>query len=210
MKTVDPRSHAVRSVAADRLAASRERIRASLAEASHPRQEEDEERPSMLMSALLAIPGAQTVVDAVKHWWWQHPMHLAGTLAANTARSMVGPMARRSPYALVLGAMAVGGLVFLIKPWRGIVRPALLAGLVPHLVSRVLAQIPIESWLSTLLAMVTLRGASQGHEEDEAGAEGAPAAATQTTSQAASPSAAATGAASNDASRNPPPSTTLH
>lgn len=179
--------------ALERLAISRERLRSSLMEAAHPHQEDGEHKPSMLMSALLAIPGAHIVVDAVRHWWSQHPMHLAGTLAANTARTVVRPMARRNPFALILGAMVVGGVIVWLKPWRGIVKPALLAGLVPQIVSRAISHVPIESWISTLVTMVTLRSATRGSD--------APAAEPPAT--AGAPSAAAP-------AHDRPPSSTLH
>jgi hypothetical protein len=141
--------------ALERLALSRERIRQSLHEAAEPPPSMGE--PSVLVTALLAIPGVGIVVDAVRRWWADHPLHFAGTLAANTARGMVRPMARRSPYRLVLAALVVGGLLYWVRPWRGLLKPALLAGLLPHLVSRAVAHVPMESWLATLMSMGTAR-----------------------------------------------------
>jgi hypothetical protein len=148
----DPRLPAV-----ERLAASRQRLRAALAEAADPRGEEGEERPSVLMTALLAIPGARLVVDAVRNWWSQHPLHLVTLVARNTVSGVVRPVVRRNPYGLVIAAMAIGGLLFLVKPWRGLLRPALLAGLLPHFVSRAVAQVPVEAWMASLMSMASER-----------------------------------------------------
>lgn len=166
-----------------RLAQSRERIRQSLSEAAEPPPSLEE--PSVLVTALMAIPGVGIVVDAVRRWWADHPLHFAGTLAANTARGMVRPMARRSPYRLVLAAVVVGGVLYWIRPWRGLLKPALLAGLLPHLVSRAVAHVPMESWLATLMSM----GASKA--DPDMTPEGA-AAVAEAAAQAANVAAAST------------------
>lgn len=137
-----------------RLASSRERIRVTLRQ---EREEQEQHHPSALMSALLAIPGARAVVETVSQWWAHHPMHVAGTVASNAARSMMRPMARRNPFGLILAAVAVGGLVYWLKPWRFIMKSAVVASIVPQLVARAVNHMPIESWLATLAAMVSLR-----------------------------------------------------
>ena len=122
--------------ALQRLAISRERMRAHLHEASSPDRGEGEGKSHPVLDALMSIPGAGIVVEAVRGWWSQHPLHLATLVAADATRTLVRPFARRNPFVLVAGAVAVGGLIFWLKPWRGFLRPALLAGLLPQLVSQ--------------------------------------------------------------------------
>ncbi|MBX3620150.1 MAG: hypothetical protein KF891_09235 [Rhizobacter sp.] len=197
----------LRLAALERLAVSRERMRQSLSEASAQAQAEADAPPSALMSALLAIPGASVVIDAVRHWWAHHPMHFAGTVATHASRTLLGPMARRKPFTLVLVAMAAGGLLVWLKPWRGILKPALLAGLMPQIISRAVAHVPMESWLSALTQMTRQApspdaGASASHTR--AAAPQAPQA-PQASSPATTPAPAA-----RDTSPTAPSSPTLH
>jgi hypothetical protein len=165
------------SAALQRLALSRERLRAALREANGDLPDGRAHPPSPLMNLLLSIPGARIVIDAVRNWWAGHPMHFAGIVASQAAHSVVRPMARRNPYTLMALAMVAGGLVFWFKPWRGLLKPALLAGLLPQLISRAVAHVPMESWLSALLAM-----ANPGHRpaHDDTAEAGSPAAAAAT------------------------------
>lgn len=199
----DPRQSAV-----ERLALSRERLRGALRELEPPPDAHGEE-PSVLMTALMGLPGVNLVVDAVRNWWSQHPLRLATLVAGNTARSAMRPIARRNPFALMLAAAAVGGLLFWIKPWRGLLKPALLAGLVPHLVSRVMDRVPFESWMAAVstFASERMRSGSAAPEESQAPAPGGTA-----------PTSAGVGATAGAASPRPgseppdnlPPSSTLH
>lgn len=166
MNPDDPRVPALQ-----RLALSRERMRQHLQEASTPRQGiGGEGKPSALVGALLSIPGMGILVDAVRGWWAQHPMHMAALVATNTARSVVRPMARSNPFALVVGAVAFGGMLFWLKPWRGFLKPALLAGLLPQIVSRAVAHVPMESWLSAIVTMAS-QGKPARAPEDTAAAQ---------------------------------------
>lgn len=189
----DPRLPAL-----ERLAVSRERIRQTLAESNAHDKATADAPPSALMSAFLAIPGAGVVIDAVRHWWAQHPMHFAGTVAGHATRTLVGPMARRNPFTLVLLAMAAGGLLVWLKPWRGILKPALLAGLMPQIVSRAIAHVPLESWLSALTQMTTQRATQAGSPDAPVATPPAP------------PSSQAAPQHVDPASTAPPSSTTLH
>lgn len=158
-----------RQLALQRLAISRERMRAHLHEASSPSRGEGEGKSHPVLDALMSIPGAGIVVEAVRGWWSQHPLHLATLVAADATRTFVRPFARRNPFVLVAGAVAVGGLIFWLKPWRGFLRPALLAGLLPQLVSRAVAHVPIESWISAVVTMATQQQ-RRSHTPDEAAA----------------------------------------
>lgn len=181
--------------ALQRLTLSRARIRQTLVEAAEPPAPPAGE-PSVLVTALMAIPGVGAVVDSVRSWWAQHPLHFAGTLAANTASGMMRPMARRSPYRLVFAALAVGGLLYWVKPWRGLLKPALLAGLLPHLVSRAVAHVPMESWMSTLMTMGAAKRDPEMTPEGAAAVAEAAAEAAHTAAASAQAAPASGGAAS--------------
>ena len=121
--------------AVERLAASRERMRVSMtpqADASH---------------------STSPVLGVLKDWWAAHPLHVAGVMTADAAKTLIGPVAQRHPIALVAGALVLGGLVVWAKPWRGILKPALLAGLLPQLLSKAVAVVPVESWLAVLSSL---------------------------------------------------------
>lgn len=126
----------LRLPAAQRLAASRERMRVS-----------------MTRQPAAAADGTGPVLDALKDWWAAHPLHVAGVVAADAAKTLIGPVAQRHPIALVAGALLLGAVLVWAKPWRGILKPALLAGLLPQLLSKAMAVVPIESWLAVLSSL---------------------------------------------------------
>ena len=111
--------------AAERLAASRERLRQALA----PR--------SGAGGAAHGEPIIETLARA-----WALPQ-LA--LLAELARGAVAPLAQRRPLAVVLVAAAAGALVVKLRPWRSLLRPALLAGALPLLTQAVL-RVPPGLW----------------------------------------------------------------
>ena len=107
---------------------------------------------TLWLDILKLNPTARVVIAAVSAWWAQHPLHVAGTAAAATAKAAVQPIADRHPFALVLGALLLGGVLAWSRPWRWALKPALFAGLLPQLVSQALAQAPIQSWLAAFAA----------------------------------------------------------
>ena len=145
--------------AADRLAASRARLRTALLEIAHPPP-----RPSVfdglgdiktqLFDKLKSLPGATLVIDSLESWWAQHPLHAAGLVAEEASRSFVLPAARKNPYAVILGSVVVGALFVVSKPWKWLLRPALFIGIVPQLAAHALQRMPIESWLQMLSSVL--------------------------------------------------------
>ncbi len=134
--------------ACERLVRSRERLRVALQQgsaaggASRPGPGADAgQGPSAWLQSLAALPGAAIVIDAVRDWWAKHPLHLAGEMGAEAARSVLRPVALRHPLALVLGALLLGGVLAWTRPWRWILKPAWFAGLWPELFFQTLAHL---------------------------------------------------------------------
>lgn len=91
------------------------------------------------LNALKSTPGARILVDAVGAWWSHHPLHRNGVMLADIAKTVVTPVAQRHPLALIAGSVVLGGLFAWSRPWRWLLKPALFAGLVPQLISKVMA-----------------------------------------------------------------------
>jgi hypothetical protein len=94
-----------------------------------------------------AAPGLATrlATDAIHQWWAQHPLHLVSDVTVSAVKTMVHPVAQRHPVALVAGAAAVGALLVWGQPWRWLLTPALVAGLLPKLISHALNTPPPRS-----------------------------------------------------------------
>jgi hypothetical protein len=138
--------------AVERLALSRERLRAAML--PKPRASSG---PSItdglgewaggFVERLRASPGVAVIVDAVEDWWAKHPLHTAGVMAAEASRRLAAPVAERRPLTLLFGAVFVGAVLALLKPWRLLLRPAVFAGLLPAILLRVMRQMPVDTWL---------------------------------------------------------------
>lgn len=85
----------------------------------------------------------------INQWWEHHPLRLATNVSADAAKALVQPVAQRHPVALVAGAAAVGAILVWSKPWRWLLTPALMAGLLPKVISQVMtvrsSQVPARS-----------------------------------------------------------------
>ncbi|MGY4828371.1 hypothetical protein ACVNIS_07335 [Sphaerotilaceae bacterium SBD11-9] len=137
--------------AAERLAVSRERLRQTMRASMPPARasQPPSELPSWL-KGVAEMPVIAAVLDAMRGWWSHHPMRLATLVASDAGKALIGPLAQRHPLALVAGALVAGGVLMHVKPWRGLLKPALLAGLLPQVISQVMAHVPLQSWLSAL------------------------------------------------------------
>jgi hypothetical protein len=129
----------------ERLAASRERLRQALQQVNTGNNNTGD-KPESLLGGLIGHlqtgAGAGLMIDVLQAWWQKQPLRVALLLATETTKVLVQPIARRHPYALVLAAAAAGGLLMLARPWRWISTPALLAGLLPQLLSEVMKHLP--------------------------------------------------------------------
>ncbi|SDP46441.1 hypothetical protein SAMN05216303_104366 [Rhodoferax sp. OV413] len=109
------------------------------------------------MDSLRSIPLANVLFEAISSWWTQHPLRIACILAADTTKAIVQPVARRNPLGVALGALVLGGLLVWGRPWRWILKPALFAGLSTQLLSKGIAHLPLQSWMSTLVTALQAR-----------------------------------------------------
>ena len=129
--------------ATERLEKSRERLRQTMLADANPASQGASPRGSFSnfawFKALKSTPGARILLDAVGAWWSYHPLRRNGLMAADVAKTFVTPLAQRNPVALIAGAVVLGGLFAWSRPWRWLLKPALFAGLVPQLISKVMA-----------------------------------------------------------------------
>jgi hypothetical protein len=93
---------------------------------------------------------------ALDSWWAQHPLRVAMNIASDTAKAVAQPMARENPLGLMLGVVVLGAAIVWSRPWRWLLRPALFAGLVPQLVSKVAAAVPLQSLMEAFAATLSM------------------------------------------------------
>ena len=147
---------AATAAASQRLALSRERMRLALRGAP-PTPGGGSGAPegsgSSWLDRLKSLPGAGLLAYAVGRWWAQHPLRAAGQEVAASAKAALEPLAQRHPYALMLAALSLGGLLVWSRPWRWALTSSILAGLLPQCLSAMTkppptaAQPPATPWV---------------------------------------------------------------
>lgn len=149
---------ALPSPVTDRIAISRERLREAMRANMAPQGPEagqpEASSTAVWLEFLKSFQGSRVLLDAFSLWWAQHPLRGAATLARSAVDAAVVPLSQRRPWSLVLGAFAVGVLVVWSRPWRWPLAPALVAGLVPQILSVVAKKAqpqPLTEFLSTLI-----------------------------------------------------------
>ena len=142
----------------ERLTLSRERLRLALRDISAPAGGASSARASAVglawLDSLKSIPAAAVVIEAVRSWWAQHPWRISSLLVGEAVKTVVQPMAQRHPLGLVVGAFLLGGVLARARPWRLIFTSSLLAGLLPQLLSKAVAQLPTQSWMAALTELL--------------------------------------------------------
>jgi hypothetical protein len=123
----------------ERLIQSREQLRHALRQVSSPPGSHGDAHPDLFTAGLIAQlqgrPAASVLLELARNWWDRQPVREALTLASETATVVLAPVAQRHPYGLVTGAAAVGALLVLVRPWRWMCTSALLAEILPKLMS---------------------------------------------------------------------------
>jgi hypothetical protein len=159
--------------AIERLALSRERLRDAMLPARRKRPAGENPLAdgignfaTGLVERVRAMPAVAVLIEAVEDWWARHPLHTAGIVAAEASRRIAAPVAERHPLKLLFGAVLVGALLALLKPWRWLLRPALFAGLLPALLARGVRELPIEHWLQLAAGLVAPRPPSRDARDE--------------------------------------------
>lgn len=81
------------------------------------------------LKSLQGNPSAQLLLGAVNQMWAKHPWRVLIVSALQAGDVMLKPVAMRSPIALIAGAVAVGAVLSLVRPWRLLKKSALLSAL---------------------------------------------------------------------------------
>ncbi len=148
------------SDACERLARTRESLRVALQEIRHPAV--PPLSPSLpgwagaLLHRLRDIPGLGAMAQGIANWTAHSPLPLAACALGQALDGLVRPVAQRRPALLVLGAVALGGVLGWSRRWPRVFTPALAAVVLPPLLSGVVGGVPVQTWL-TLIASVLER-----------------------------------------------------
>ena len=134
--------------AVERVALSRERLRAAMVPPPALPAPESAAGALAWIERLRHQPAIALVIDTLQNWWARHPLRAVVHVASEATNAVAKPIARRNPLALVLVAGLLGAVLAWSRPWRWAIKPALFAGLLPQLVTRVVAHLPLESWLA--------------------------------------------------------------
>lgn len=137
--------------AIERIEASRARLRHAMLPPSAVRNAEPATGLIAWLERIKDQPSIAVVIDALQSWWSRHPMRPLVQMASETANAVAKPIAQHNPIALVVAAGLIGVAFAWSRPWRWALKPALFAGLLPQLVTRLVAHLPIETWLAAFV-----------------------------------------------------------
>lgn len=113
-------------------------------------------RPGAWLAALTAIPVLGPVIESVSAWWAQHPLRVVADVFASSTASAAKPMTQSRPWTVLLMAVAIGGLLVWLRPWRyALLRRAVYGGVLPPLVSSFMSRLPTQDWLDNIVNSLT-------------------------------------------------------
>jgi len=138
------------SAALERVELSRARLRRALQPPPAPTKAQAPGPLDPWVRRLRDLPLVAEMLDSVAAWWAHHPLRPIAQVAGEASNALARPVAQRHPLLLVLAAGLLGAGLARSRPWRWIFSSALFAGLVPQVAGRVLASLPIDSWLTML------------------------------------------------------------
>ena len=130
--------------ACERLTRSRERISYWLADEEHDggtRARANGQTDSAERADHAPVSVGGIVSEVISEWWAEHPLHASATLALAASRTVIVPLVRRHPAAVLGGAAVVGAIVVWARPWRWLLRPSVVAGVASQLAVRAIARI---------------------------------------------------------------------
>ncbi len=139
-----------------RMEQSRARLRAAmLPPPAVSAGETTKTNPFAWLDRLKEHPAVAVVVDTLRSWWLQQPLRAAVHVASEAGNALARPIAQKNPIALVAVAAVLGAVLAWTRPWRWVIKPALFAGLLPQLVTSVVAKLPLETWLAVLSSAIS-------------------------------------------------------
>lgn len=144
----------------DRLDESRARLRQAMLASTQPAPSSSRPKSGTMAAWLDGVktsPGVSILREAASSWWMRHPLSLATRVGADAVNAVIQPIALRNPLGLVLGALVLGAAVAWTRPWRWLLKPALLAGLLPQVISKVITHAPSTSWVTVLMSLADAR-----------------------------------------------------
>jgi hypothetical protein len=146
------------TTAVGRLNLSRARIRKNMQDSLQLQNVARQRRASGTgahwLDGLMAMPGGAVLMHAVNIWWSKQPLRAVALAAADAAKAVLQPIAQRHPWALVAGAVALGGALAWTKPWRWVSKPIVLSGLLAPLLSKVITNMPAGIWAEAFNSLV--------------------------------------------------------
>lgn len=134
----------------ERIELSRARLRGAMMPPPTPPDGASKSPFGSLWRRFETLPVVSLVIDAAHGWWSQHPLHAVAEVAGDAASAISKPLAQRKPLTLVVLAALIGAALASRRPWRWLLKPALFAGVMPQVISRVITNLPLESWTKVL------------------------------------------------------------
>jgi hypothetical protein len=141
--------------AVERIEMSRARLRQAMQPPPALPATESATGPLAWLERIKDQPSIAVIVDTLQSWWFRHPMRPLVHVASEATNAVARPIAQHNPLALVVAAGLVGVVFAWSRPWRWALKPALFAGLMPQLVSRVISNLPIEAWLGVFTSTLS-------------------------------------------------------
>ena len=137
--------------ALERLAQSRALMRQTLLQAAPASKTPLDGLATDWAALLKALPVDGLLLELLRNWWQQQPIHATGLLVAEVAKEWLELQASRYPLRLAGAALLFGGLLVWSRPWRwGLINPTLLTGMLPQLLTKIIGSASLLSWLAGL------------------------------------------------------------
>lgn len=155
------------TTALDKLNLSRARIYQNMRENLHSKNANQKQKSGGAsvhwFDSLKSMPGGAVLMHAVNIWWSKQPLRAVAAASVNAVKIIILPIAQRHPFALVIGAFALGSTVVWSQPWRWVSKPIVLSGLLAPLLSKVISNMPTGIWAE---AFSSLMSQAQGSPSD--------------------------------------------